>query len=190
MGNSTSSKSGILVPPFDYSLSIWSSRCWTLDFFDKIANAEDGTEKLNIVREMFRLLTPNSNSFSKINDAADPENVQSRQIWATTMIANQSPDGPTSEPQTNRIINYDRYRPEFWFSANGFNTDICSFDPPSTPEDCASNVDPTALFKFSEVDNDPQYNDGTVIQKQNEKIEPVLEKPLYCTFGLGYRRCP
>jgi len=52
------------------------------------------------------------------------------------------------------------------------------------------NVDPTRYFKFSSVDNDPQYNDGTVVDKGNDKIQPVFDTATYLSFGMGYRRCP
>ena len=160
-----------------------------VNFFEQITNAADGVERLNVVREMFRLLTPNSNAFSKLNDDADPENVQVRHIWAQMMIAVQDDTGiPALPPNVNRIINYFKYRPDFWYGPD-FETSIADFVPPPSLEPI-DNVDPTSLFEFSVEDNDPQYNDGTVVQKQNSKVQPVFAEPVYAPFGLGYRRCP
>jgi hypothetical protein len=159
-----------------------------VNFFDKIDTAPDGAQRLNVVRECYRLLTPNGNAFSNLVSDKEECKVQVRNIWASTMIFNQptNPELPIPE-DVQRLIGYFKYNPALYNA--DFNTSISDFDPVPEPEP-VDLLNPQNEFTYSELDNNPTYNDGTVVQKVNEKVQPVFEKPIYLPFGVAYRRCP
>jgi hypothetical protein len=163
-----------------------------VDFFDKLANAPTADDKLNVVREVYRLLAPNTNAFSKLEtgNVNDPP-TQNRLIWQQVMILNQTvpalPSPPYPDQNTLKTLSFFSYNPD-QYNAD-FKTSVlggCNPAPAPLPEE---NFNPADLFEISPTDNDPVYDDGTVLEKSNPKLFPVFDKPLYLPFGMGYRRC-
>lgn len=148
----------------------------TYDFFDLINQAQTETDKINVVREFMRIMSPNPASFSKVQltkpDHTNPV-VTSRLIHQEIMIEN-TPGGP----QNYYVYNTDQYN-----------------DFPATFHNCTSrlrcpvtnsvldNLNPEDLFTVSPVDNQ------TVLDVANPNMMPVYQYPQYAPFGLGYRRC-
>jgi hypothetical protein len=115
-------------------------------------------------------LTPNGNGFSRIVDQSDENSVRSFHIWAQIMISNS--DGNSD---LEKLINH------YTFEPNRYNKDY------RTSLEKYKKTD--EQFTFSNIDNDPQHNDGSVIQKTNEQVVPVFKRPTYVPFGMSYRRC-
>jgi len=183
-----------------------------VDFFAKYGAETDPAQRLNIIRELYRLLLPNSNAFSKMNDSASPDNIQVRNIWAQMMIAQQpvyNPYGtiPLPPPLTPQILSYYAYRLNPALPAlnpgfapyPGFDTvpypDVV-YHPDPPPISVSDNINSIDFVEFSPADNDATFNDGTVLDRYNEKSAPVtgsggsdLPFPYY-PFGTSYRRCP
>lgn len=169
-----------------------------VNFFAKRAETNDKKEHLNIVREVYRLLTPNGNAFSKLEiPDANGDPLQARHLWALIMIAQEKvPDLLVNVPSNvlpdtvKKTISYFTYKPQIYNKGGKYNT---SLEPIIQVPNTTYVLD---HLTFSDVDNDPTYNDGTVIDKSNPKIIPVtgnkgnnLETPHY-PFGMGYRSCP
>jgi len=135
----------------------------TYDFFAKISeeNLSD-SQKLNVIREAYRLLVPNNISFSKVQseDQLDIYN-QSRHIHQLMMINNVGMD-------------YFNYSPELY----------ADFETTLKDTTVINSSNPENSFTVSPIDNE------TLLDKTNEKVIPVFDKPVYTPFGLGYRRCP
>lgn len=139
-------------------------------FFEKFRNATTDELKLNIVREIFRLLVPSATSNSSVQ-SADPatNNVLNYHVHQSLMATND----PT----------YHEFKPETNYT--GFETRLndtrCPF---------MSTTDVNAYFEHSNVDEE------TILHRSNPKLFPVYASPpqgpgpKYCPFGLGYRRCP
>lgn len=160
-----------------------------VDFFEKYKNAGSEEERLNIAREAYRLLTPNGNAFSKLNDSADPNNVQVRNIWVSTMITN-SPEAPFFPPGTPSVIKraYTHYRYDTQKYAAEFETTLGTCNIP--PQQPLQTLDANDFFDYSTTDNNPTYDDGTLLDKGNEKVITVFDTATFLPFGTSYRRCP
>lgn len=140
------------------------------DFLTKFKRASDDTERLDLVRELYRLLTPNNMSISRVEQEIldDPSIIiQSRHIHKLIMA---STEGDT-------YFKYDTSRYDLYHT----NFNQCAEKNSGRPID---NFDPEENFITSTID------DETLIPKDNDKIIPVFPEPLYMPFGLGYRRCP
>lgn len=148
----------------------------TYDFFGKMLAAPTENEKLNVVREAYRLLTPNNTFFSLVKQAV--------------------PDIPSTNPQLNSrqlpklmMIQADQMiaKNYFLYDTSRYATDFSTNFGEITPSAPGSVVDvenPAADFVKSPVDGE------TVLSNSNTKFQPVFARPNYCPFGLGYRRCP
>jgi hypothetical protein len=150
----------------------------SVDLFQKFIDATgDGVEELNVARELYRILAPNGNAFSRLSEEGDASNlVQVRTLWVPAMIASQG----TGSRQGDQI-QFFTYNTSLYAD---FETTIDTFTlPPPTV-----TLDDT--FLFSPTDNSAPVNDGTVIQNTNPLVQPVFSNNLYAPFGLGYRRCP
>lgn len=145
------------------------------DFFGKMLAAPNDNEKLNVVREAYRLLTPNNTLFSLVKQAvpdipATAPQLNSRQLPKLMMI------------QADQMIakNYFLYDTSRYVD---FSTNFSDVTPP--PPSSTVEVDnPAANFVKSPVDGE------TVLTNTNLKMQPVFSRPNYSPFGLGYRRCP
>jgi hypothetical protein len=135
-----------------------------LELYGAAATSED---KLNVVREAFRILMPNSNSFSKVNPE-DGINIQSRHIHQQIAISNMP--GPDLASKTAA---YFTYNPGLYagFPANFDGLDLLT---PNT--DFETNLPTSPL------------DEETVINLPRDFI-PIFPRPIYTPFGLGYRRC-
>ena len=153
-----------------------------VDFFAKLTAAPPGPDRLNVVREAFRILAPNTNAFSKLQtgNPSDPP-TQARHIWQQIMIFNMP--GATQQQKT---LAYFKYNPAL-YDAN-FRTDLTDYTP-IPPLQPLENNNPERLFVISPTDNNPVYDDGTVLDKSNPKLFPVPPVPIYLPFGTSYRRC-
>jgi hypothetical protein len=130
------------------------------NFFSKIKDTSEPEDKLNVVREAYRLLVPNNMSFSCIKDN---EVIQTRHLHKEIMIQNNP---------YHYQYNTDIYK--------NFRTNISNSSSDLLPID---NFNPNSIFTVSDIDNE------TILQKNNTKIIPIYSRPIYCPFGLGYRRC-
>lgn len=213
---------------------------------DQLSDEDKKKEFLNLAREFFRILSPNTNSFSKLggvqtdnNDDPLPDNVQVRHLWVPIMIQNQ-PDyvegdnegtvlynrllelgvpAPGVEatitqlvqglaPAVNgeqaafKILNFFIYNPDAynaqWRTFIGQNV--------TPPDDFGVSdlvIPQEDTFKFSPVDSrgadgkaytEPGSlevaGDGSIVERDNDKLMVIPEKPLFLGFGLGFRRCP
>ena len=145
------------------------------DFLSLYSDAATSSDKLNVIREAYRLLVPNSLSFSLVKSLIpDPQNniVKSRHLHQPLMISNQS------VPQQLQAFTYFTYNP------NQYNTDF------NTNLDNLIGLPIVTDVLSASVTSDKDQ--GTVIDattNPSRPIVPIFSKPIYATFGLGYRRC-
>ncbi|KAL7570162.1 hypothetical protein ACA910_020000 [Epithemia clementina (nom. ined.)] len=156
------------------------------DFFKAYADASTEAEKLNVVREVFRLTMPNNAWLSTIEtktggainsyrngtlfEDVEFDHTATGHIPFLIQALNDGYDPSTGQTAAS---NYDTSRYAADFNATGAT---CPFlrTKTLTPEDLApSNID-----------------SETIIPDGHEKLIPVYDKSKYCPFGLGYRRCP
>lgn len=164
----------------------------TYDFFRLINTASTESDKINVVREFMRILSPNPASFSLVQLMnPDPTNpvVQSRHAHQEIMMAN-TPGGP----QNYYIYNtgqYTNFKTNFQVCPNtashtkGVSKNSrsrCSFMSAGS-NSVLDNFNPEDSFTVSSIDGE------TVLDAANPTMMPVYEFPQYMPFGLGYRRC-
>lgn len=135
------------------------------NFLNLFSQAQTGEERLNIVREVFRLTVPNSNSFSAVNGDSQ---LQARHLHQEIMIQNNP-----GNDQTQKLFSYFTYNPALYAD---FNT---------TVEDYEGLPNPDTIFDVVEAS---VLDHETIIDKQRP-ILPIFSRPIYASFGLGYRRC-
>jgi hypothetical protein len=183
-----------------------------IDFFEKLSQVTDPTTRLDVIRELFRILLPNGNAFSKLNEDASEDNLQVRHIWAQMMIQQQPIIPPLvgNIPDTNaKIISFFNYRlnpilqafPGF-YRYPGFETVVypdTQYHPNPPSININQNINPKDFMDFSPFDNNPIFNDGKVIDKYNPKAQPTYNNKKiddgalpfpYYPFGTSYRSCP
>ena len=136
------------------------------NFFKLYREATTADERLDVIREAFRLTVPNSISFSSTND--NP-NMQGRHMHQEIMIQN-SPGKNLNE----KLANYFTYKPNMY---KDFQSNVEDFEGIEVENDYLSVMKSSPLDRETVVDN-------------RRDIIPIFSKPLYTTFGLGYRRCP
>lgn len=144
------------------------------EFINAIGNPD---EQLNVVREFYRLTTPNGASFSRIVQATPnvpPVTIQGRHLHKPIMVVNQA---IASGGNPLAYFTYDTAKYAA-FNTN-FDTTTCPIFPPGP----ANNYNPEDHFTDSPVDNE------TVLDLCNTQMFPVYPLPIYAPFGLGYRRC-
>lgn len=155
-----------------------------LDFFEKYKEATTDGERLDVVREAYRLLLPSNIWLSALEtkenegstlDYSDQNFDHRRSIHVPLIIQainDDSYDG-TGLPFRTGAYEYgtERYQPDFDASAQA----TCPFLKNSkiTPDN----------FAASSIDGE------TMIPAGHEKLIPIYDKPKYAPFGLGYRRC-
>lgn len=92
----------------------------TYDFFGLLSTAQTDQEKLDIIREMFRIFSPNPASFSKVDKTnPDPNIVTARHTHQEIMVYNSfgypgfpfqpTPNFPPTQFDPNGIKNYYNY---------------------------------------------------------------------------------
>ena len=177
----------------------------TYDFFSKITAAQTDMDKINVVREMFRILSPNPASFSKVNKVTpDPNIVTSRHAHQEIMVTNSfgypwfpNKTGNPGFVDPAKVANYYTYDttkyanftasfgtcPVTGAKAQVKNCPMAKSIKDTTSSCTTDNADPTTLFTVSSVDNQ------TVLDKSQPGFMPVYQTPIYMPFGLGYRRC-
>lgn len=150
------------------------------DFFTRFKQALTDSQRLDVIRELYRLLTPNNTSFSRVIEANqnDPNIViQSRHLHKVIMASIEG-------------AKYFGYTPQRYVS--NFETDFNQCQP-NPPTSVIQNFNPADYFITSPVD------DQTLLPITNTKMIPVFPNPsvppspsdlTYMPFGLGYRRCP
>lgn len=141
------------------------------DFMANYVAAATSNDKLNVVREAYRILVPNSLSFSLVQPKVpDPSGnvIKSRHLHQAIMVSNQA------VPPANQAFVYFSYNPGQYnanFSANLDGLELL------TP-----NLDILATSVPSPLDQE------TIVDPSRPLI-PIFPKPTYAPFGLGYRRC-
>jgi hypothetical protein len=144
-----------------------------VDFFKKYNEATTPSEKVNVIRESYRIFVPFSNSTSKLVLAIDPsEDLLSRHIHQAIMISN-TPGGVAGyfTFDVSRYTGYNDVNIE-----NGFletlspitNVGLSVYVSPKDQETVSDVVSPGLPL--------PGY-------------QPVFDRPVYMSFGLGYRAC-
>lgn len=148
------------------------------DFFTKFSAAGTQTDQLNVIRELYRLLVPNSTSFSRvIQEVADvpPVTIQGRHVHKSIMASSFA------------YLNAGNPLPYFTYNTSlysSFDTDFSQCSCPVVMPTPVDNFNPETGFVVSPVDSE------TLLDICNPKMIPVFPVPLYAPFGLGYRRCP
>lgn len=149
----------------------------TYDFFAKYAAVTTDADKLNVVREIFRLLVPNQVSFSHTQSPDIPSgvNVQGRHLHKSIGVYAMA-------TMTGNAASYFNYNPSLYTAS--FQTDFTQFDNSWLTNDMHESYNPADYFTVSTVDSE------TLLDRSNPKLIPVFPLPIYPPFGLGYRRCP
>jgi len=174
------------------------------DFFQKFKDAgsdpkdsdlEKEAKQLDVCREMFRLLAPNTAAFSNIKQSDFEPNptdtfIQARHLNQFIMITATAVASGGAGFGADDILKYydydtSKYRCEVPTPITGnFITEFtgkCPFSQGGSASIPLGN--PEDKFEASEVDGE------TVIEGCNRKMTPVFGLPIYSPFGLGYRRC-
>jgi hypothetical protein len=159
-----------------------------VNFFEEYKNAITGEDKLNVVREMFRILVPNSSSFSNVDPLVpDPDGneIQSRHLHQPIMISNVPIPNPLPPPFNVLPNGAQVYQAYVYFTYN--------------PGQYPGNANLDNLNSYPVVNDFTQtlqttYKDQETVldmtSATTEAIIPIFPKPDYTPFGLGYRRCP
>ncbi len=143
------------------------------NFLVEYANAATSNDKLNVVRESYRILAPNSVSFSLVKPVVPDANViKARHSHQSIMIMNQ----PVSSA----------------FQAGAYFT----YNPTQYNTDFATNLDnlvglPVVTDVLAASATSP-LDQETVVDTSTSPVRPIVPifaKPIYAPFGLGYRRC-
>lgn len=175
-----------------------------VDFFAKLKAAPTPEDRLNVIREAYRILLPNSAGFSTfVNpEGLETRNIQTRSVWFNMMVNVE----PTQRPDPSAALRllsfysygndgsiYDATRHMDGYDKN-FRTSVTN-PPPPVHENDKTIINNN--FIFSPLDNDPQYNDGTVLDINNPKATAIYNNQRedglnfgYYPFGPAYRRCP
>jgi hypothetical protein len=145
------------------------------NFLTEYAAAPTSNDKLNVIRECYRLLVPNSLSFSLVKPVVpDPDNnvIKSRHLHQAIMVSNQ----PVAPPQ--QLDSYFSYNP-LQYNAD-FNTNLDNLIGMTVVTDVLAASVTSELDQETVIDN---------TEAPPRPIVPIFPKPIYAPFGLGYRRC-
>lgn len=156
------------------------------NFFEKYLSAPNSTEQLSIIREAFRMFSPNSTSFSNLKPFNPDENfIQARHIHQLIMIENESTDPYLPVPPftllpatVNQLFNYFKYDTSRYAD---FIANLDGLEGLPVNNDFDDNLVQSALDQETVIDVTPS--------PMVRPITPIYPKPTYCPFGLGYRRC-
>ena len=136
----------------------------------------DKVARLNVVREVMRLTSPNAVSFSKVEGVAG---VNSRFLHQSVMISAMA-------NLTGIAGAYFGYNANLYSSIINYNTSIDSTACSAADASAMAAATPDALFIRSVVPGDNQ----TFWDAKNPQLIATFPLPIYAPFGLGYRRCP
>ncbi len=143
------------------------------NFLVEYANAVTSNDKLNVVRESYRILAPNSVSFSLVKPVVPDVNViKARHSHQSIMIINQ-PVSPSLQAGSYFTYNPTQYNTDF-----NTNLDNLVGLPVVTDVLAASATSPLDQETVVDISTSPV-----------RPIVPIFAKPIYAPFGLGYRRC-
>lgn len=131
------------------------------NFLNLYQAAPTSNEKLNVVREAYRILVPNSNSFSKVNPQ-DGVSLQARHLHQQIMITS-----------SGGLTGYFTYNTAQYA---GFST---NFD----------GITGLAVSNNFEVNFPTSPLDQETVVDASRPMIPIFPRPTYAPFGLGYRRC-
>lgn len=162
------------------------------DFLGKMANATTEEERIDVARELMRLLVPNGISFSKLvpnpltsTVPAPGTRLQGRHVHQGMMIAAEQALQGGSPAGIARYFAYDVAR--YAAYATNFSVDTCPEDlKPSGAATPGEFFDLDQYFVKANVGADQE----TLLDRCNPKMQPVFPVSLYTPFGLGYRGCP
>lgn len=142
------------------------------NFFTQYANAGSSNARLNVVRELYRILVPNSNSFSNVFPLTpDTYEIEGRHLHQSIMISNI---GPPGTPLNTQLGIYFTFNPSQYSTESNNNLDGLEGLPVVD--------DFMATLQTSDKDQE------TVVDVTRPLIQ-IFPKPTYAPFGLGYRRC-
>lgn len=143
------------------------------NFLAEYAAAPTSEDKLNVVRESYRILVPNSASFSLVKPVDPDVNViKSRHLHQQIMISN------LPGTQAQQLGAYFTYNPTQYDANFRTNLDNLVGLPVVTDVLAASTTSP--------LDQETVVDTSTF---PTRPIVPIFPKPTYAPFGLGYRRC-
>lgn len=162
------------------------------DFFTRYAAAATPEDKLDVARELVRLLVPNAVSFSFMRECpANPNQppVQSRHVHQLLMLTavgrRANPSNPFNTTFWAGYYQYDtsKYAP--------FRTSLGNVNcPPGTPPLEGSDPARPGAARLPELFTSNSPVDGrTVVDICNPLIQPVYPDPLFAPLGLAERRC-
>lgn len=161
-------------------------------FVQKYCDAVTNEDKLNVIREFYRLTVPNSASFSRVEqDPVDPNVViQGRHIHQAIMFSNDP---------TYTTYNTDKYN-NFEFDFNSAMdsecpSKVCPKCPYLVPVNPLKNINPEVKLTQSTIDKETVIERPCSELSDPGKLTPVYDNkpngpgPIYTPFGVGYRRC-
>ena len=143
------------------------------NFLVEYTAAPTSDDKLNVVREAYRILAPNSASFSLVKPVVPDANVlKARHFHQSIMISNL----PGTQPQ--QLGAYFTFNPT-QYNAN-FRTNLDNL------------VGLPVVTNILETSTTSSLDQETVVDTSTlpvRPIVPIFPKPIYAPFGVGYRRC-
>lgn len=166
------------VPPIKYN------------FFGKFAQATTEAQKLNVVRELYRLLVPNSVSASylrpKGGETTFPTQVlhvhKAMMLFSTGYAAD-----PTNPANPVNLLSYYQYNVTKYAKFDASLGDINC--PAGTAAIDGSGPIPSQAFMADKLFVSSPVDSETEWDVCNTKAIYTPPLPLYAPFGLGYRRC-
>lgn len=176
--------------PFYYPQRPIPSPLPCINFFEKMAQTSTEQEKINVSREIYRLMNTNTNAFRKLvwgDDDSENPRTQARHIWQGIMISNQP--YPTVPQKVGAFFTYNTTQ---------YTNFPASFECPiKPPKPVTENYDPSLGFQISDIDSTftiidnvrVSNGDGSVQDIDMPNLIPVFDKPTNCPLGLGYGRC-
>lgn len=139
---------------------------------------KESDAKLNVIREIFRLLVPNSASFSRVYPSQpDSNRIRSMHLHQQIMISNNQPMGPLPGVYRYFTYNPDQYNNTFKSNLDGLR-DL----------EVVESENLRKMFVQSPIDKETVI-DVTPTPEGVRPIVPIYDRPTYAPFGLGYRRC-
>jgi len=175
-------------------------------FVQKFCTALTNEDKLDVVREFYRLTVPNSASFSRLEvgptgsvppgGSTNPI-TQARHVHQAIMFSSEA-------ATSTSVSNYSTYQPEiydnFTFDMDSAMNSTCP--PPECPRcpylvpvNPLKNINPEVKLTQSTIDNQTVIERACDLTVDPGKAIPVYANkpfgpgPIYTPFGLGYRRC-
>lgn len=162
------------------------------NFFELYRNATTSQAKMNVIREAYRILSPNALSFSLLNPGnpdIDPQPVvkprhqhQQIMIAATGISVSEGSYPGQAPPGTGGSATaiYFSYNPSIYDAYSGPNDTLDNLEEIPVVTDVLQASATTVYDKETVVDTSTT---------QSRNLIPLFPRPIYAPFGLGYRRC-